>query len=72
MSKCPHNTKLHCACLEHKDPKNFACVKCHVYQKAVREKEEPIDGYQTLGCLFVGICLLVIFGFTAFELINRI
>ncbi len=70
--RCPHDERTVCACLEHKDPHNFACKNCPTYKKSVMEKEDPIDGYKTLGCLFVGICLLIIFGLTAYELVKRI
>ena len=60
--KCPHDPKVTCAYLEQFDPGVYSCSECSHYKDSA-PNDDPVGGRSLLGCLFVGVVLIV--GFLA-------
>lgn len=58
--RCPHDSKVICSYVEQssRDSVTYECADCPHY--VVTPKKDPVDGVKTVGCLIVGVVLLII------------
>jgi len=72
MSLCPYDKKTTCACLERIDAQAFACNKCQKYIDSTENTDnDPFDGAKAVGCLLVGIGILLIIFYIGYCMVIK-